>query len=114
LSGLAQTSSSPIGAYRWEHTDHALTQQLLLEDEGHSGVQEMGHAAVCYINPTTGGDVMPTIRAEFHRLRAGAISAERREVGSRVFQVFEGQGSVVLEGVSQRLEKGDDCKVASL
>ena len=31
-----------------------------------------GHAAVRYTNPTTGGDVMPTIRAEFHRLRAGA------------------------------------------
>lgn len=34
LSGLQNTISSPIGAYRWEHTDRALTEQLLLEEEG--------------------------------------------------------------------------------
>ena len=50
------------------------------------------------MNPTTGGDVMPTIRAEFHRLRAGTQTPTRRDVGSTVFQVFEGTGSVVLDG----------------
>ena len=49
-----------------------------------------GHAAVRFTNPTTGGDVMPTIRAEFHRLRAGATTEAVREVGSSVWQVFEG------------------------
>ena len=72
LSGLDDTTSSPIAAYRWEHTDRALSEQLLLEDEGHPATVSQGHAAVRYTNPTTGGDVMPTIRAEFHRLRAGA------------------------------------------
>jgi len=107
LSGLANTVSSPIGAYRWVHTDRALAEQLRLEEEGFPGVLEKGHAAVRFVNPTTGGDIMATIRAEFHRLRAGAVSAERREVGSRVFQVFEGRGQVVLDGVSRTLEKGD-------
>ena len=37
LSGLQNTVSSPVGAYRWEHTDRALTEQLLLEDEGQAG-----------------------------------------------------------------------------
>ncbi len=36
LSGLENTVSSPIGAYRWEHTDRALREQLALEDEGYS------------------------------------------------------------------------------
>jgi gentisate 1,2-dioxygenase len=107
LSGLANTVSSPIGAYRWEYTDRALAEQLRLEEEGYPGVLEKGHAAVRFVNPTTGGDIMSTIRAEFHRLRAGAVSAERREVGSRVFQVFEGRGHVMLDGVSRTLEKGD-------
>ena len=31
-------------AYRWEHTDAALAAQLELEDEGHPGVVEPGHA----------------------------------------------------------------------
>lgn len=107
LSGLQNTVSSPIGAYRWEHTDNALTQQLLLEEEGVPATVAPGHAAVRYVSPTTGGDVMPTIRAEFHRLREGTRTALRREVGSTVFQVFEGQGNVVLDGTTHRVVKGD-------
>jgi gentisate 1,2-dioxygenase len=49
---------------------------------------------VRFTNPTSGGDVMPTMRAEFHRLRPGAQTAQRREVGSSVFQVFQGSGHV--------------------
>lgn len=107
LSGISQRVSSPIGAYRWEHTDRALTEQLLLEEEGYGGTVEPGHAAVRYVNPTNGGDVMPTIRAEFHRLRAGCTTPSRREVGSTVFQVFDGQGCVTLDGTEHRVEKGD-------
>ena len=107
LSGLQDTVSSPIGAYRWEHTDRALTEQLLLEDEGQPATVEQGHAAIRYVNPTTGGDVMPTIRAEFHRLRAGAATPTRREVGSTVFQVFEGKGGVAIDGVEHALAIGD-------
>lgn len=113
LSGLQSTVSSPIGAYRWEYTDRALTEQLLLEEEGIPATVGQGHAAVRYINPTTGGDVMPTIRAEFHRLRAGVETPTRRDVGSTVFQVFAGRGAVVLEGVTHKLEKGDIFVVPS-
>ncbi len=113
LSGLQNTASSPIGAYRWEHTDRALTDQLLLEDEGQPATVEQGHAAIRYINPTTGGDVMATIRAEFHRLRAGATTPPRREVGSSVFQVFDGKGSVVLGETEHKLDIGDIFVVPS-
>lgn len=107
LSAVQNTVSSPIGAYRWEHTDRALSEQLRLEDEGCPGTVEKGHAAVRYINPTTGGDVMPTIRAEFHRLRPGVSTPTRRDVGTRVFQVFEGRGAVVMNGETHSLDKGD-------
>lgn len=50
---------------------------------------------------------MPTIRCEFRRLRAGTETPARQEVGSSVFQVFEGKGAVVLGGETHRLEKGD-------
>lgn len=113
LSQLQNTVSSPIGAYRWEFTDRALTEQLLLEDEGQPATVEQGHAAIRYVNPTTGGDVMPTIRCEFHRLRAGTQTATRNEVGSTVFQVFEGKGAVVMNGVEHKLEKGDMFVVPS-
>ncbi|MCZ7472710.1 MULTISPECIES: cupin domain-containing protein [Rhizobium/Agrobacterium group] len=107
LSGLQATVSSPIGAYRWEFTDRALTEQLLLEEEGVPATVGPGHAAVRYVNPTTGADVMPTIRAEFHRLREGTKTSLRREVGSTVFQVFEGRGNVVLGNQTKAVEKGD-------
>jgi gentisate 1,2-dioxygenase len=107
LSYLQDTVSSPIAAYRWEFTDRALTEQLLLEEEGQPATVEQGHAAIRYVNPTTGGDVMTTIRAEFHRLRAGTETPGRREVGSSVFQVFEGSGSAQLDDKVHRLEKGD-------
>lgn len=107
LSGLQDTVSSPIGAYRWEFTDRALAEQLLLEDEGQPATVEQGHAAIRYVNPTTGGDVMPTIRAEFHRLRAGTATPPRQEVGSCVFQVFEGRGAVLLGDTTYKLDVGD-------
>ncbi len=113
LSGLRDTVSTPIGAYRWEHTDRALTEQLLLEEEGQPATVEQGHAAIRYINPTTGGDVMPTIRCEFHRLRAGTQTPVRREVGSTVFQVFEGSGAVVIDGTTHKLDIGDMFVVPS-
>lgn len=80
---------------------------MLLEQEGQPATVEQGHAAVRYVNPTTGGDVMPAIRAEFHRLREGTGTQSRREVGSTVFQVFEGRGAVGLNGEARRVEKGD-------
>lgn len=107
LSEIGPLTHSPIAAYRWVHTDRALSEQLALEDEGHPATRGPGHAAVRYVNPATGGDVMPTLRAEFHRLRAGARTAKRREVGSAVWQVFSGQGRVTLNGVESRVGHGD-------
>lgn len=113
LVGLNAASSSPIACYRWVHTDAALTQQLALEDEGYAATTEPGHAAIRYTNPTTGGDVLPTIRTEFHRLRAGAHTRPRRDVGSTVFQVFDGSGIVDLEGTEHRVGTGDLVAVPS-
>jgi len=102
-----RTDSSPITAYRWEHTDRALGEQLALEQDGYPGVVEPGHAAVRFINPTTGRDVMPTVRAEFHRLRAGTRTAVRREVGSSVFQVFSGTATVGVGEHEWTVDRGD-------
>jgi gentisate 1,2-dioxygenase len=113
LIGLHSTTSSPIAAYRWQHTDAALREQLAIEDEGHASTVEPGHAAVRYTNPTTGGDIMPTIRAEFHRLRDGAHTRPRRTVGSSVYQVFEGTGRFHLGDNVVEVSKGDVVAVPS-
>ena len=101
------TSATPLLAYRWVDTDRALTDQLMLEAEGHGVTLSPGHAAVRYANPTTGRDVLPTIRAEVHRVRAGAQTLVRREVGSSVVQVFDGTGRISVGDRSWDVSRGD-------
>lgn len=113
LAMAGAQAATPILCYRWEHTDRALAEQLALEDAGYPGTCAPGHAAVRYVNPTTGGDVMPTIRAEFHRLRAGRRTRTRRQVGATVYQVFEGAGTVTLGDAVHALAKGDLVVVPS-
>lgn len=98
---------SPLLAYRWEHTNRALEDQLALEAEGHRGVLEPGHAALRYTNPVNGGDVLPTIRAEFHRVRRGTETAPRQETGSSVYQVFDGSGTVTVGNERWTVTRGD-------
>ncbi|WP_375001263.1 cupin domain-containing protein [Aeromicrobium sp. CTD01-1L150] len=100
-------AGTPLLAYRWEHTDRALTEQLELEAEGFAGVVEPGHAAVQFSHPGTGGDVLPTLRTQMHRVRRGAETAPRREVGSSVYQVFDGSGTVTIDGHTWTVGRGD-------
>ncbi|MGW6742888.1 cupin domain-containing protein [Streptomyces sp. NPDC055025] len=113
LAVTATAANSPVAAYRWEHTDAALADQLALESEGFPGVVEPGHAAVRFSNPATGGDVLPTIRAEMHRLRDGVRTGLRREVGSAVWQVFDGTGTVRVGERRWRIARGDLVAVPS-
>ena len=107
VSQLGSTAGSPLLAYRWVDTDAALADQLALEKEGFAGVVEPGHALVRFTNPTTGGDVLPTIRTQFHRVRAGAQTAPRRETGSSVYQVFDGSGRVTVGSRTWSVTRGD-------
>jgi gentisate 1,2-dioxygenase len=107
LTRVVPTGATPLLAYRWEHTDHALDEQLALEREGYPATLESGHAAVRYVNPVTGGDVMPTLRAEVHRLSAGTRTGARKEVGSSVYQVFDGVGHVRVGDATWSVERGD-------
>ena len=103
----APIHGTPLLAYRWEHTDRALADQLAVEAEGYAGPVEPGHAAVRFTHPATGGDVLPTIRAEMHRVRSGVQTAPVREVGSSVYQVFDGSGTVTVGAETWRVARGD-------
>ncbi|MBD9731229.1 cupin domain-containing protein [Streptomyces sp. H28] len=111
--GLRPVSAAPAGAgppllaYRWEHTDRALTDQLALEAEGYAGTVEPGHAAVRFSDPATGADVLPTIRAEVHRVARGTETAPVRETGSSVYQVFDGSGTVTVGDTTWSVTRGD-------
>src|SRR5262249_56353506 len=77
LTPVALAGTRPglaLVAYRWAHTDAALTAQLELEADDAAGVLEPGHAAVRFTNPTSGGDALTTMRTEFHRLRPRTVT----------------------------------------
>ena len=107
LSATSVTLDSPLLAYKWEFTDRALADQIAVEAEGYGGTVEPGHAAVRFANPATGADVLPTIRAEMHRVTRGAETAPTRETGSSVYQVFDGSGTITVGGTSWTVTRGD-------
>lgn len=88
-------------------TPTALADQLALEAEGCGGTVEPGHAAVRFTDPATGADVLPTIRAEMHRIVRGTQTAPARETGSSVWQVFDGAGTVTVGDTSWTVTRGD-------
>jgi gentisate 1,2-dioxygenase len=107
VSASRVAPGSPLLAYRWEHTDAALRDQLELEADGHPATVEPGHAAVRFTDPATGGDVLPTIRAEVHRITGGTSTAVSRQTGSSVYQVFDGSGTVVVGERTWPVSRGD-------
>jgi gentisate 1,2-dioxygenase len=113
LSELVAQPSSPLMAYRWERTDEALTAQLELETEGQPGVVSAGHAGIRFTNPTTGADALTTMRIEMHRLRAGVATGTLRSSASFVWQVFSGEGKVLLGEQEYTVERGDVIAVPS-
>ncbi|WP_204052739.1 cupin domain-containing protein [Microbispora siamensis] len=107
------TPGTPLLSYKWEFTDRALADQLALEAEGFGGTVEPGHAAVRYTNPATGADVLPTLRAEMHRIARGAETTPVRETGSSVYQVFDGSGTVTVGDRTWTVTRGDLFAVPS-
>jgi len=101
------TPGSLLLAYRWEHTDRALGDQLAIEREGYQATVEPGHAAVRFTNPVTGDDVLPTIRVEMHRIARGAQTAPVKETGSSVYAVFDGSGTVTVGEKTWSVTRGD-------
>lgn len=51
--------------------------------------------------------MLPTIRAEMHRVVRGAETAPVRETGSSVYQVFDGSGTVTVGEKSWTVTRGD-------
>jgi gentisate 1,2-dioxygenase len=100
-----QPRHSPLLAYRWTDTDRALTRRL--------DVTGADAATMTYIDPTRGSDVMPTMRCEAHRVRAGGRSPRLRQTGSRVASVFRGSGVAVIGDQRFDVAPGDIVAIPS-
>lgn len=85
---------SPLLKYEWAPTYEAL-QRYAKASAGspYDGVH------MDYVNPVTGGPVMPTIGASMQLLRPGERTRAHRQTGSFVYQCAKGSGYSVINGV---------------
>ncbi|WP_030422218.1 cupin domain-containing protein [Streptomyces sp. NRRL F-5065] len=84
---------SPLLAYPWEKTYEALLNQAKVSDgTPYDGV------IMEYVNPVTGGSVMPTMGAHMQLLQPGQATQAHRHTGSVVYHVAKGRGHSVIAG----------------
>ncbi len=84
---------SPLLKYEWAPTYEALCRLARVADGSpFDGIM------MDYINPNTGGPVMPTIGASMQMLRPGERTKAHRQTGSFVYQCCKGSGYSIING----------------
>lgn len=85
---------SPLLKYEWAPTYEALTRfARVSEGSPFDGL------LLDYVNPATGGPVMPTIGASMQLLRPGEHTKAHRQTGNFVYQCAKGSGYSVVNGM---------------
>lgn len=87
---------SPMFIYRWEDTRRALGQLRGYAGSPYDGI------LLEYVDPTTGGSVMPTLAYRSQMLRPGERTRAHRKTASCIYCVLEGEGYTEVDG--QRLD----------
>ena len=88
---------SPLFKYEWEPTYESLLRYARVTDgSAYDGV------LMNYVNPVTGGPVMPTMGASMQMLRPGEKTQAHRHTGSFLYQAAKGSGYSIVNG--QRLD----------
>jgi len=93
--------SSPLLNYKWARTEEALRRLATLPADPFDGV------AMEYINPHTGGPIMPTLACGIQLLRRGVRTRAHRHTGSVMYLAFDGSGTSIIDGQRFDWRKGD-------
>ena len=91
----------PLLNYKWEPTYQALKKI------GEGAASPFDDVCFQYLNPHTGGAVLPTIGCYVQMIRPGIHTQAHRQVNSAVYHVFEGRGYSVINGTRFDWERGD-------
>lgn len=94
-------SFSPLLNYKWARTEEALHRLATVEGDPFDDV------AMEYINPHTGGPIMPTLGCGIQLLRPGVRTLAHRHTGSVMYLAFRGRGSTLIEGQRFDWSPGD-------
>lgn len=96
-----QEGGSPLLNYKWAPTYQALKRI------GEGAASPFDDVCFEYLNPNTGGPVLPTMGCYVQMIRPGIHTQAHRQVNSAVYHVFEGRGYSVIDGVRFDWERGD-------
>ena len=92
-TGTWSKAYSPLFKYEWAPTYESLVRYSKVTDGSpYDGV------LMHYVNPVTGGPVMPTMGASMQLLRPGERTKAHRHTGSFLYQVAKGSGYSVIAG----------------
>ncbi len=92
---------SPLQRYPWTEARAALERLAAVEASPFDGV------LLSYVNPLTGGPVMPTMGAALQLLRPGEHTRAHRHTTNVIYHVAEGAGYSILNGQRFDWAKGD-------
>jgi len=84
---------SPLLNYTWERT-----RTQLVDAAAHSSGSPYDGVILQYVNPRTGGPVMPTMDCHVQLLPPGFSTQLHRHTSSVVYHVVEGEGSSLIGG----------------
>ena len=92
-------SGATLLRYPWADTQRAL--------ETFAQANQSGAIEMDFVNPLTGGSVMPTASCGMTRIEQGASTVRRREVASTITVIFKGRGHSIIEGEIFSWQEGD-------
>ena len=92
---------SPLLNYKWAQAEEALRRLATADSDPFDDV------AMEYINPHTGGPIMPGLACGIQLIRGGVRTRAHRHTGSVIYLAFQGSGSSVIDGQRFHWEKGD-------
>lgn len=92
---------SPQLVYKYENVFAALERLQSYEPDPYDG------HIIEYVNPETGGPVMPTMRFTMQLLRAGTRTLQHRHTSSTIYCVTDGAGYTDVEGKHLEWQKND-------
>lgn len=87
--------------FKWRPTHDALKRI------GESPASPYDDVCFEYLNPHTGGPVLPTMSCLIQLIRPGVHTQAHRQVNSAVYHVFEGEGYSVINGRRFDWQRGD-------
>jgi gentisate 1,2-dioxygenase len=97
---------SPLLNYPW-----ARTEPLLREVGGEASADPAEGVILEYVNPYTGGPVLPTMSCRVQLLAGGLHTAAHRHTTSAVYHAIRGSGTTIVDGQPLRWQERDTFAV---